>query len=86
MADKTARIALSVPPEVRDTFKECSELMGVPMAQMIGNLLIESEPQFKALIQPLRDLKSAKVGKDKVLTDLKKSAKEHQQNIDDLLK
>jgi hypothetical protein len=60
--------------------------MGVPMTQMIGNLLIESEPQFKALIQPLRDLKTAKIGKNEVLKDLKKKSKEHQHDIDELLK
>ena len=57
---KNPRIAVTCPQDTYDTYKEYSELINLPLSKVVVNILEESEPMIKMIIQAVKDSKGDK--------------------------
>jgi antitoxin component of RelBE/YafQ-DinJ toxin-antitoxin module len=82
MPTRKSRIALTIDHSVKNTYYKTAELMGIPAATFIANLLNEAEPSIKAMQKPLLSAKNdqlkAITEMDDLMSGISTEVKEHQ--------
>lgn len=58
MAKQAKRVALTLPPEVKKTLEELSALSGTAVSSIITQMVIESMPVYRALVEAYKAAKS----------------------------